>query len=1144
MKRGFLFSIYFILFFQHSLSQGIPDYYSSDIDFSLTGDDLRNDLQDLISDYTGFSYSSVWNILKESDLYSGDDVLLIYGYNNNNDGSNTDRLRDKDLTANSAPYAGKWNREHVFPKSLASDSNGDFETMSTSIGIGTDLHNLRPADQGWNSTRGNKKFEDSSGSSSGAITTGWYPGDEHKGDVARIIMYMYTMYANESLESLPNNVGLGGNTHHADMPDIFLEWNADDPVDTFEEERNETIYSYQGNRNPFIDNPFLAYLIWGGPVISDAWGITLDPMITFESSSSVSETNGTISTYIDVTMSNYSNQVTLTVSDAQSGTAEPSDYNLVTSELEFNGNGTLQIEVEINDDSDNNDETVVLSVSVASNSVSSANLVNTQHTISISDDESQIIITEIADPDNNNNNNGLIYNFIEIFNSSNSSIDLSEFYLLRWTNGNSEPQSSPVPTSLSSKCGSSLGAKSFCIVSYESPQDFASIYGFYSDGDGSNGGPVGSNGDDNIAIVKIADNVTYDSTDENTYTVIDMFGVAGEDGSGTAHEFEDGRAERKASSSTPSAVWVASDWNIDNDSSGQYAGDGVQEAPEDFDPGYWIGEDSVKTWSGLSSSDWSSVSNWASDNSAPDADDIVYIRNAIRNPEISANEEIEDLVLKSGAELDVLFDGSIIVNGDFTNSGVVTLNSQSDQFSSIVVDGTSTGEIVYKRFVADEGADEWDLIGSPVEGLSIDDFVSSNASLANHNNQYGIGVFSNDGNIDTAAAMYTNYTTSSVGDAGDFVSGQGYSMATDENVSPGTSLDFTGSVLTTDVSEIGIDDNSLNAPILGKWNLVANPFPSYINANTNANPDANFLSENEDNLHPAYAYVYGYNESGSFDVYNQFNSPVYIAPGQGFFVASDDSSGNTITFTKEMRTVNGSDDFIAGDLEENIEVVLRLLHGTEEIEETKVYFKSGLSLGLDIGYDAGNFNQNAAIMSRLPENDEGHGMIINAVDVNHIIEGCVIALVINQSAGQEFKVNLHTSTIYESNIYLEDAEEGTMTDLKAGDFTLNPVGNLEGAGRFFLHITSNTMSSENVSTSMLNAYKQVNANYITIEGLATQSNNINVSLYNILGTKVLDTSLSNNVNTQTLSAVGMASGIYIIELESGNDRLTKKLIIQ
>ena len=66
---------------------------------------------------------------------------------------------------------------------------------------------------------------------------------------------------------------------------------------------------------------------------------------------------------------------------------------------------------------------------------------------------------------------------------------------------------------------------------------------------------------------------------------------------------------------------------------------------------------------------------------------------------------------------------------------------------------------------------------------------------------------------------------------------------------------------------------------------------------------------------------------------------------------------------------------------------------------------------------------------------------------------------------------------------------------------------------------------------MLNAYKEIDASYITIEGLATQSNETKVSLYNILGREVLSTTLNNNMGTQTISTVG--SGIYVIELESG-----------
>ena len=86
------------------------------------------------------------------------------------------------------------------------------------------------------------------------------------------------------------------------------------------------------------------------------------------------------------------------------------------------------------------------------------------------------------------------------------------------------------------------------------------------------GGPADSNGDDNIALLA------------PDGSIIDMFGVAGEDGSGTGHEFEDGRAERACSSTLPSATWQASDWNIDNDSGG---GNGPQYAPADFDPFAW-----------------------------------------------------------------------------------------------------------------------------------------------------------------------------------------------------------------------------------------------------------------------------------------------------------------------------------------------------------------------------------------------------------------------------------------------------------------------------------------------------------------------------------------------------------------------------
>ena len=155
----------------------------------------------------------------------------------------------------------------------------------------------------------------------------------------------------------------------------------------------------------------------------------------------------------------------------------------------------------------------------------------------------------------------------------------------------------------------------------------------------------------------------------------------------------------------------------------------------------------------------------------------------------------------------------------------------------------------------------------------------------------------------------------------------------------------------------------------------------------------------------------------------------------------------------------------------------------------------------------------------------------------------VIPLGINALGGEEMTIGIsHRTTPADLNIYLEDTEEGTMTNLLEGDFVYTPTSDLSGVGRFFIHMTADTMSNEEVSTSMLNAYKEIDASYITIEGLATQTNETNVSLYNILGREVLSTTLNNNMGTQTISTVGLSAGIYVIELESGTDRLTKKLI--
>jgi len=241
------------------------------VDFTLSGIALKNTLALKISNNTTpLPYSSsnfdTWDALKltDEDPINSLNVLLIY---NSQSEPKTNTVGNGN---NSFPAV--WNREHVYPRSLATPS-----LTTDDPGPGTDIHNLRPASESVNSSRGNLKFAAGSGNF-GTVGSNWYPGDEWKGDIARMVMYMYLRYDGNGssiaeTQCLPTNVGVGNTvSNDNNMIDLFLQWNAEDPVSDIEKQRNPVSESNQGNRNPFVDNPYLATKIWGGPDAEDIWG--------------------------------------------------------------------------------------------------------------------------------------------------------------------------------------------------------------------------------------------------------------------------------------------------------------------------------------------------------------------------------------------------------------------------------------------------------------------------------------------------------------------------------------------------------------------------------------------------------------------------------------------------------------------------------------------------------------------------------------------------------------------------------------------------------------------------------------------------------------------------------------------------------
>lgn len=174
---------------------------------------------------------------------------------------------------------------------------------------------------------------------------------------------------------------------------------------------------------------------------------------------------------------------------------------------------------------------------------------------------SSIIISELADPENNAG-----ARFVELYNAGTESISLSGWKLFRYSNKNNEV-SSEIDLS-----GSLIdGQSTFVIAANE--VEFQNVYGFAPNFNAGINSPADSNGDDNLQLI--------DPFGE----VVDVFGIVGEDGSNTNHEFEDGRAVRNFEVILSNSSYTFSEWKIFNDTGGEGTINQPQLAPDDFTPG-------------------------------------------------------------------------------------------------------------------------------------------------------------------------------------------------------------------------------------------------------------------------------------------------------------------------------------------------------------------------------------------------------------------------------------------------------------------------------------------------------------------------------------------------------------------------------
>ena len=243
---------------------------------------LISSLHTLINPHTEIRYGALFDYYPQTDAREDGTIWDMYSTKHWNAGEKCGTYQS---------MGDCYNKEHSVPKSW----------FSSRTPMYSDMHHIFPTDGVVNNQRNNYPFGECANGTSiktvgnvqalgrlGQSTTPGYtgtvfePDDMYKGDFARAYFYMAACYYNEAAQWKSDMFGNGQRPVFTDWTcDMLLKWHREDPVSDKERDRNDAVYSIQGNRNPFVDYPEMVEYIWGKKT-DEVWSYNskTDPVIT------------------------------------------------------------------------------------------------------------------------------------------------------------------------------------------------------------------------------------------------------------------------------------------------------------------------------------------------------------------------------------------------------------------------------------------------------------------------------------------------------------------------------------------------------------------------------------------------------------------------------------------------------------------------------------------------------------------------------------------------------------------------------------------------------------------------------------------------------------------------------------------------
>ncbi|CAM1372260.1 T9SS type A sorting domain-containing protein [Tenacibaculum xiamenense] len=484
------------------------------------------------------------------------------------------------------------------------------------------------------------------------------------------------------------------------------------------------------------------------------------------------------------------------------------------------------------------------------------------------------------------------------------------------------------------------------------------------------------------------------------------------------------------------------------------------------------------TWTGSAGNSWSNASNW-NNNVVPHTGGNVVIPNGLTNyPTATSGVTVNSITLNNGA--------------------------------SFIAQSSVNGTVTYTRNLP---TTNWYLVSAPVAGETLQDVLANHIFASGTGGNLGLGYYSN---VTGPAWLYAQ-----AGQLGTIANGIGVSV----KLASAGDLTISGTINTSNVL----------TPISGgtrtNFNLLGNPFTSYVNSATFTADNTGVLSEETIWLWDGTQYV----------TYNVI-SPIELAPGQGFFVEAASAGSTNVTFAYANQSHQTTDTFMRSS-ESSYPTFELFVERQDEKKSTKVFYVDGKTTSFDNGYDSKMFNEDTSdlkIYSELVTNNEGKKLAIQTLP-NSDFENMIIPVGVKAKTG-EITISANALNLpTDIKVFLEDRVNETFTNLSEQDYSITLTESIDGIGQFYIHTTRQVLSNDPTqSLSNVSVYKSSNST-ITIAGLKTEK--ATLALYSVVGKKIMTTKFDSN-GTTNVTIPDLPTGIYLVEVRSDLGKVSKKIIIE